>query len=543
MVQRLLDSLRRRPGLWAFGMVALATLVRLWFVATSQLGLVQDEAQYWDWTRTPQLTYYSKGPLIAWIIKAGTLLAGNTELGVRLGAIAGAAALPAVLWWLVAGLWKRPALAAIAVFLVAVFPLFDALGILMTTDNPFVLCWALGMLALYAATTPGEDGRDRGPWPYALLVAALALGVLAKYTMLAFTAYAGAYLLLLWRAGTLPARTLPRLAGAIALGAALGFLPSLLWNLQNDFVSYKHVAHLVGVSGGGAAKPIRLSRVPEYLGSMLGFAQPWWFALAALAGWSALKVALRPLWAKGWQPSATESNNVVALSHAQATLLAVFFWPLTVFLFFWSFRAQVLANWNAPSFVACALLAAVALERHLLKPASPRARSWAVAGVAASVALFALIHLHQLLPIPAQLNPANKLKGWREMGQRMEEVAREQFPDPARVFYLSEVYDITAALSFYLPSQPRAYCLWTTDRRMNQYDLWPGPQDKRGWDAVFVTRGDAGGLPPGLADMFASVQGPFRHVSVVRGQNVRSFYYYLCRDYNGAWPRRVTGAF
>ncbi|MBU1042681.1 MAG: dolichyl-phosphate-mannose--protein mannosyltransferase, partial [Proteobacteria bacterium] len=56
------NSIKARPGRWLFCLIALPTLLRLWFVATGQLGLVQDEAQYWDWTRHLQLTYYSKGP-------------------------------------------------------------------------------------------------------------------------------------------------------------------------------------------------------------------------------------------------------------------------------------------------------------------------------------------------------------------------------------------------------------------------------------------------------------------------------------------------
>ncbi len=542
MVQRLIDSLRRRPGLWALAFILVPTLVRLWFVSTSQLGLVQDEAQYWDWTRTPQLTYYSKGPLIAWTIWLGTWVAGNTELGVRLATILMAAALPAVLWWLVAGLWKRPVLGALAVFLTCVFPLFAALGIMATTDNPFVLCWALAMAALYAATTPAENGKSRGAWPHLLLVAALAVGVLAKYTMLAFTAYAGVYLFLLWRARRLPAGVVPRLAGAVALGLALGFLPTLVWNIQNDFVSYKHVAHLVGVSGEASQKPFRLTRVPEYLGAMLGFAQPWWFILACVAGWKAL-VRCWSVFRHGRDVEPLRADAGQALTTQQNVLLGVFFWPLTAFLFFWSLHAQVLANWNAMSFVPAALLAATGLERALFRPSAPKARTWAVAGMSVSVALLAFIHVHQLLPLPPGLNPANKLKGWREIGQRVDEVAREQFADRSRVFFLSEVYDITAALSFYVPGQQRAYCLWTTHRRMNQYDMWPGPQDKKGWDAVFVTRTDTQWAPPGLKDMFESVEGPYRHVAVVRGQPVRSFPYFLCRGYNGTWPRHETGAF
>jgi len=529
------NSITARPGRWVFWLIALPTLLRLWFVATGQLGLVQDEAQYWDWTRHLQLTYYSKGPLIAWIIALFTGLAGDTELGVRLGSIVGAAAFPLLLWWLIAGLWKRPALAVLAVFLAAVSPLFQALGILMTTDNPFVLCWTLAMIALYAAATPDDAGRERGLWPYLLLALAYGVGILAKYTMLGLAGLAVAYGWLLWRSGALPARFWPRLVAALALGVLLGFLPTLVWNMQNGFVGYKHVLHLIGVSGAGAQTMFRLSRVPEYVGAQLGFALPWWFWLMLVAGFSTARQV--------WQASATISNKDNGATLPQAALLVVFFWPMTLFFLAWSFHTKVLANWNTVSFVAGSILGALELERLLAASPSRRTSRLLAGGAVASIGLMLLLHLHQLLPLPAALNPAHRLKGWQDMGERMGQVTQQRFTDPGRVFFMSDVYDITASLAFYLPGQPRTYCLWWDSRRMNQYDLWGGPQDKLGWDAVLVLKGDAAGMPPVLTDMFASVAGPYRYVASYRGSPVRPFYYYLCYGYKGLWPRQDNGSF
>lgn len=532
---RLYDSLVARPGLWAILLVAVATALRLWFVASGQLGLVQDEAQYWDWTRHLQLTYYSKGPLIAWIIGASTVFFGDTELGVRFGAILGAALFPALVWLFVARLWRRPVLAVLAVFVLTVSPLFQALGILMTTDNPFVLCWTLGMFALYAASTHGDEGQDRGLWPFALLALAYGVGILAKYTMLGFAGLAVVYGLLMHRRGGLPARFWPRLILALGAGACLGFLPTLIWNMQNDFVGYKHVLHLIGVSGEGAKRSFRISRVGEYVGAQLGFALPWWFWLTLVAGWRAAKQA--------WKPSATQSNNIAALNLPQSALLAVFFWPMTLFFFAWSFHTKVLANWNTVSFVAASLLCAAELERLLLSGLSSRAWSWLKGGVVASLGLMLFVHLHQLLPFPPSINPAHRLKGWQDMGSHMRQVADERFPDPSRVFFMSDVYDITAELAFYLPGQPRTYCLWWDGRRMNQYDLWGGPKNMIGWNAVLVLRGDSPSVPAVATEMFAHVAGPYRYVASYRGEPVRPFYYFLCTGYNGLWPRRDNGAF
>ena len=101
---------QRNSGLyWAasLAVVAVTTWIRYWFVSTGQLGLSPDEAQYWDWSRTLQWSYYSKGPLIAYINALGTALFGPTELGVRMGAVTGSLIMQlSVLVWIGLG-WGR----------------------------------------------------------------------------------------------------------------------------------------------------------------------------------------------------------------------------------------------------------------------------------------------------------------------------------------------------------------------------------------------------------------------------------------------------
>ena len=48
------------------------------------IELSGDEAQYWDWSRHLQLSYHTKGPLIAWLIAGSTALLGDSELSIRL---------------------------------------------------------------------------------------------------------------------------------------------------------------------------------------------------------------------------------------------------------------------------------------------------------------------------------------------------------------------------------------------------------------------------------------------------------------------------
>src|SRR5689334_7295693 len=51
------------------------------------IDLSGDEAQYWDWSRQLDWSYYSKGPLVAVIIRASCAIFGDTMQGVRYPAI------------------------------------------------------------------------------------------------------------------------------------------------------------------------------------------------------------------------------------------------------------------------------------------------------------------------------------------------------------------------------------------------------------------------------------------------------------------------
>src|SRR2546423_1254830 len=73
----------------AFG---LANLVYLF--AFCPYDLAPDEAHYWDWSRKLDWSYYSKGPLVAWLIRAALELFG--DLAIRLtGTATPAVRLPA----------------------------------------------------------------------------------------------------------------------------------------------------------------------------------------------------------------------------------------------------------------------------------------------------------------------------------------------------------------------------------------------------------------------------------------------------------------
>ena len=64
-------------------LVAIGILIALRFVAGAVLPLSADEAYYWLWSKHLAAGYYDHPPAIAFLIRAGVTLFGDTSFGVR----------------------------------------------------------------------------------------------------------------------------------------------------------------------------------------------------------------------------------------------------------------------------------------------------------------------------------------------------------------------------------------------------------------------------------------------------------------------------
>ncbi|KAE9681474.1 glycosyl transferase, partial [Enterobacteriaceae bacterium TzEc077] len=67
--------------------LVILALVGLRLVAAAFTPITFDEAYYWMWSQNLAGGYYDHPPMVAYVIRAGTMIAGDTELGVRLVSI------------------------------------------------------------------------------------------------------------------------------------------------------------------------------------------------------------------------------------------------------------------------------------------------------------------------------------------------------------------------------------------------------------------------------------------------------------------------
>lgn len=493
----------------AWLIIIASTLVRVWFILFGGTDLFTDEAQYWDWSRTLQLSYYSKGPLIAYFIRFWTAIFGDTELGVRIGACVNTLIMQVLIFYFLARVWKRPRTALLGLIVANTMPVFLATGILMTTDNLLMLFWLAALITLYKLALKPCPGK------FLLLGLFVAAGTLAKYTMLLFIPLALIYLFLLLRREKTPAGLWPGTLISLFAGAILGSLPIVLWNMQTGWAGIKHVLYRGGMAGEDASVLFAPKYFFEFLGGQIGIISPWWFAFLIAAG----VLTLISLYGK--------KENKLGLDRNQSILLSVFFWPVWIFFLLWSLRAKVEPNWPAVSFCAGIILATLGLEMVSRR----QKKIW----ISLGLVLFCLTYSLGHLPLPRDMDPATRLRGWEKAGEKAGELRKNRFPDPGRVFFLSDTYGPTSALSFYVPGQDRAFCV-NTGRKLNQYDFWPPPTDKTGWNAVYMEWDEEHSAPEELKNMFCGVKGPIIVNTGKAGKSGVTVTFFLCYDYNGFWP-------
>jgi len=213
-------------------LLAALTAFRVMGLIISPLNLHGDEAQYWAWSRNFDWGYFSKPPMIAWLIDATTAIFGNEEWAVRLSS----PLIHPITAYIVfrtgrflfddrTGFW-----AAILYFLMPAVWLSSAI---VSTDVALLLFWALALNAwAHLRETPNLK------WAL-LLGAAIGLGMLSKYAMLFFMLALSICIII----DPKTRRAMLSKYGLIISAIALIILsPNLLWNAANDFATVNHTA-------------------------------------------------------------------------------------------------------------------------------------------------------------------------------------------------------------------------------------------------------------------------------------------------------------
>ncbi len=441
------------------------TLLRIWYAGL--VPLAPDEATYWTWSRNLDWGYYDGPPLVAGLIRLGTLLIGNTERGVRLMSIM----LGLGLSLLVFDFCRRFLKDALAGFwLVAAFNgsiLFGLGSLLGTYDILQNFLWMLGLHLTALALL--EDRR--WAWPAAGL--AVGLSIVAKYNSVMLLGGIGATILFTAAGRRRLATPWPWLA---LLAALLAILPNVWWNYQHDFVSVRHVGQLAT----GDSKPFFTTH--QLIGGQLGLVGPVFLPLIV---WG-----LALAWRSARRGDVLQSLLLWAALPTMLMFLAMSTWT------------RVYDNWPAPCYLSAGLAACAMLAERMRRVAWLRRAG--LVGLLAGYLAVAGAFLHQpllsLLDLKPEDDPTAELYGWPDLGRAVADTLAA-WPGRGKPFVFAIRHQLAASLTFYTPGHPEIHELFPPHHRLSQYLLWTNPDRLKGRDGLAVLPRHARAVPD-LAKMF-----------------------------------------
>ncbi|MGA8898470.1 glycosyltransferase family 39 protein [Bradyrhizobium sp.] len=305
--------------------LTVAALVLLRLVAAAWTPLTFDEAYYWIWSKHLAFGYYDHPLGVALVIRLGTLIAGDTEFGVRLVSILLALPMSFAVYRTAEILFGGQRVAATATILLNV-TLMAAVGtMIVTPDSPLLVA---SSFVLFFLAKVLESGR--GAW-WLAVGAAAGVALSSKYTAMFFGPA-----ILIWLISSPKLRTWLispwlYLGGLVAL---IVFFPVILWNADHHWVSF------IKQLGRSEVVEFKPGFIGELIPTQIAFATPLVFILGAM----------------GLYALARREGGALA---ARALINAMF-WTITLYFLWHSLHARVEANWFAPVYPAFAIAAAVA---------------------------------------------------------------------------------------------------------------------------------------------------------------------------------------
>jgi hypothetical protein len=515
-------------AVWIFVLALTAT--RLSMLATTDLEF--DEAYYWMWSERLAPAYFSKGPGVAFAIRASTALFGANEFGVRFFTPLLAAGTSLLLFYFarrlfnaIAGLW--------IVIALNVTPIFNIGAFLMTIDALSIFFWLAAMFTFWLAL----EKSPRFSWWWPLTGLLIGFGFLSKYT----NALELVSIVLVLALAPRLRQEFKRPGLYLLLGIfILCTIPPIIWNMQHAWVTLAHLRSRGGVEHGFGLHPVE---VLSFIGEHFLAYSPFLFlglAWGVLGSWRRVNQQFKVLF------------------------LVWFGLPVFLFYLFLSLNKAAAPNWDALAFLSFGLLAVYYWRERL--------EGSAVLRVGAAIAIFVGL-ITSMMALNTDLlrvvgyqfprsDPSDRMRGWKSATGALETMRNNlETRSGEKLFLIADARDRASEIAFYLRDKrvegrrhPPAYIPESQDM-VNQFSFWPRydefvalkPDEPRpegevyteenginlfvGRDALFIRDGKKKRVPHNIKAAFQSTE-LIGTIEVSRyGKPIRIWQVFLCRSY------------
>jgi 4-amino-4-deoxy-L-arabinose transferase-like glycosyltransferase len=345
--------------------VLIAAMTVLRAVYASLLDLRTDEAYYWTWSKENVLSFLDHPPMIAWFIRLGTAIVGDTNLGVRFAGLVAMLATQLLLADIVRRVTHDLRAIAIAVLMTEATLYY---GLLMAKVSPDVALIPFATAMVWALVRVAESGDGRW-WLAAGVFAGLAL--LSKFTAFLLLPAVLAFMLVPhWRERWL---TSPYPYAAALIAFTL-FLPVVIWNMQHDWASFRFQFVRAAATHQWSARTFG-----EFIGLQFG-----------LVGFVLLPVVLTGVALTAWRGYRRAEPVAILLSTAVIVPFLYLFWK--------SLSLRVGDTW--PMFIwpfgfAATAINLVTMQREgLPQPLIKSSFWWARAAIASGITFVVAVFLY-----------------------------------------------------------------------------------------------------------------------------------------------------
>jgi len=322
-------------------LILVSTLARAFVAAFIELG--NDEVYYRLYALYSDWSHFDHPLMVGAVIQFFSLnLHYHSEFFLRLGSvILGAADI-----WLVFKIGKelkneRTGLLAALLFVGSLYASVIA-GTFILPDAPQMFFWLISLL-LMIRVLPVNYNEPKAGSRMLWMGFVIGLAILSKYTSVYLWGGAGLYILFFNRKWLRS----PKLYMAIVI-TAITVLPIVVWNFQNDFISFTFHGDRV---------------------DMLGHSVRWDYLLTELAGEIAYNNPVNFLLI--WIALFALFFNKLKIERSVAAVVVMAGLPLIVTFLVFSLFRSTLPHWTAPGYTTLTLLAAVWLDGHFVKRAIP----------------------------------------------------------------------------------------------------------------------------------------------------------------------------
>jgi dolichol-phosphate mannosyltransferase len=492
----------------AIYLVVVGFLLRLVYI--TQIELLPEDSYYWNYAQHLDLGYLDHPPMVAWLIWLGTAVFGDSELGVRIGALCCAAVASLFAYRLTRNLFGEPS-AIVALVLMQVLPFFFLAGMLMTPDAPLTAAWAA---ALYFLERALIAGRSRA-WLLAGL--SLGLGLISKYTIGMLVPAMLLFVILDRQSRRWLLRWEPYAALIIA-GAI--FSPVILWNAQHEWASFAFQTSR------------RLAEAPRFALHKLIIS-----VLVLLTPTGLLTLLVSRLTRGAAAPYETEAADAPRRwLFIRLTVLV----PLSVFVVF-SLRHDVKIDWTGAPWLGAVPALATSIVWFGTKGVRGF-RAWLYSAWGPTAVFMLLLYsagLHYLaLGLPG-VGYSSRLElvpvGWRDLGGQINVIAadirRETGLEP--VIVGMDRYELASQLTFYAPDHARSVKETSSRNLFGQsglmYERWASSLAV-GERPLLLVAWDPHDLSDELTAPYVATLGPPREGVLARGGvEIRNFHYRIAR--------------